>query len=156
MTAGLTKFSLAISSMFSCWRWRFQEQGAGDFGIHPAQTERGGGGVVCFHFIDTTLVTPALEGGGQKDVEDFDGQFGRGGSRAEAEDIGVVMLAAERSRGLVGDQRGAHAGDFVGRNADADPRRAHQQSKLAFLRRHLLADRMAEIGVIAGFLVMRA
>ena len=127
----------------------FQEEGAGDFGVHAAQTQRGGGGVMYFHGIDTTLVTAPFKGGGQKDVEDFNGQFRRGGSGAQAENVGVVVLAAERGHGLVEHQGGPRAGDFVGGNADADPGGADQQAKLASSGRHLLPHGVAEFGVVA-------
>ena len=37
ITAGLVKFSLAINSMFSCWRWRSCSNDVGDFGIDGLQ-----------------------------------------------------------------------------------------------------------------------
>ena len=108
-----------------------------------------------FHFIDTTLVTAPLKRGGQKDVEDFNGHFGRGVSRSETKDVGVVVLAAERGHRFIEDQCGARAGDFVGRDADANSRRTDQQAIDAFPSGDLLGHGVAEFGVIARFRGMR-
>ena len=88
---------------------------------------------------------------GQKGVQDFSGLRGGSVARAQAEDIGVVMLAGKRGHVLVEDQRGAHAADLVGGHAHADARRANQKAEFAPLGRDQLSHRPGVIGVIANF-----
>ena len=57
----------------------------------------------------------------------------------QADDVGVVVLTGQAGRGHVVDRGGPHAGDLVGRHADADARPAHGDAELAPRPRRPLA-----------------
>ena len=134
MTAGLVKFSVAISSMFSCWRCCLERDGGGDFRVNGLEFQVVGGGDV-FHFNERRSWRPPSKCALRKASTIFLASLGRRDLGAEAEDIGVVVLAGKRGHGFVENQRGADAGDFVGGHAHADAGGANEQAEFGLVRR---------------------
>jgi hypothetical protein len=72
-------------------------------------------------------VTAAGEEGVAEGDEDCFCEAGAGYALAQAEDVGVVVLARHPGAVGVGDAGGARARYLVGSDRDADARTAHQE-----------------------------
>jgi len=89
------KFSLAISSMFSCCRWRLLPRpAAGDLRIDRRQAQVSGGNSY-FHILHSAFVPAAFESRVQERIDDSPGlSSGLVVLARQAKDIGVIVLPA--------------------------------------------------------------
>lgn len=71
-------------------------------------------------FVDTSEVSSVTGRCPEPGVEDVEDDLGTEESRAEAEDIGVIVFAGQTGRGRVVHQCGPYAGNLVGGNRDSD------------------------------------
>src|SRR5436190_1648608 len=92
--------------------------------------------------------------GGERSVEpgleDLDRRVPRRDARAERQDVGVVVLAAEPRRVGVGAGGGADAGDLVGGHRHTEPGAAHEDAPAGLARRHGARDERREVGIVHG------
>ena len=88
--------------------------------------------------------------GGSRAVYQVDGGSRADHALAEAEDVGVVMLAGEASGEYVGAASGADALVLVCRDGHADARSADEDTQLTFARLDLLAEGVGVYGVVAA------
>ena len=102
----------------------------------------------CIHFQHAPFVTSAFKFCSDECRENFLGEFSGSFSRAQTKHVGVVMLAAGRRAFFVADQRRAHAGDFVGRDAHAHTAGANEQTEFGFARSDGFGGRLGEIRII--------
>ena len=72
--------------------------------------------------------------------------------RAEADDVGIVVLAGQMGGGDVVDRRSTNAGDLVGRDGHADARPADEHAELGLARGDGATDRGRVVGVVDPFL----
>ncbi len=92
--------------------------------------------------------------GVQERGDDLECQLAADDPAADAQHVHVVVLyALARGISVVTDRR-ADAGDFVGRDADADTTAANQQPTIGFAAVDSLGDFDSEIGVVAGGFVI--
>ena len=94
------------------------------------------------------VVAALLGRGGQEGVERVEGDDGPSHAAAEADDVGVVVLAGQRGRGHVVDHGGPDAGDLVGGDGDADAGAAGADTQLGPPVGHGPPDRRPVVGVV--------
>jgi len=85
--------------------------------------------------FDAALVPAAFEFGVEPDFHNFQNRFGRNQSLAEAEHVGVVVLAGEAGTFDVPANGAADAFDFVGDDGLAVSRAAQDDAALTFTAR---------------------
>jgi hypothetical protein len=101
MTAGLVKFSLAISSMFSCWRDALVLDDVGDVRDRHSRGADSGANL-AFDLPHAAFVAAAFEFRADEGVEDFFAASGAAGFAARQSDVRVVVLARHGARSSIG------------------------------------------------------
>ena len=92
----------------------------------------------------------ALKRGGEERLNHGRGQLRAREARADGHHVRVVVLAAELRLERIGAVRAADALDLVRRNGDADARRAHDDTVLAFPACDGTRGGLAENGIVAA------
>src|ERR1017187_6416270 len=95
-----------------------------------------------------------LLGGGEEGGQRIEGDGAAEHAAAQADDVGLVVLAGQRGRRGVVDDGRSHTGDLVGRHGDADTRSAGADAQLGPPRHHGPPDRRAVVGVVNGCLAV--
>src|SRR5581483_5631675 len=97
---------------------------------------------------DALLVAAAGERRGEERLERLLGDRAADQPLAEADDVGVVVLARQARRGRLRHQRRAHARHLVGRHRDADARAAHRHAARVAQLDDFFSDGGAELGIV--------
>ena len=119
----------------------------GDLPVNQLQSQCAGG-LEAFHLADTPRVTASFEMRVEEGIDDVLGLFRSDEFPAQTQHVGVVVLPGQRRHFFVEHQRGAHAGNFIRRDAHADPGGAHEQAEVALLFGHRARHRLGEIRII--------
>ena len=156
MTAGLVKFSLAISSMFSCWRRRSCSMASAISGSTCCKLQFGWRDS-WFHLVHAALVAAAFELRAQERIHDFAGQLRAGWS---------CRPGRGRWRRCAGARARPSARRTPARRGCRGPCWRRCSCRCRWCRpagrirpcasATLCADRLGVIGIIRGFLGMRA
>ena len=92
----------------------------------------------------------AVEGGVEKDLEQFGGLAGAEGAGAEGEDVRVVVGTGHPGREAVARVDRPDAGEAVRRHRHADSGAAHQQAAVGLARGDRSRYRRRLVGVVDG------
>ncbi|PAV72685.1 hypothetical protein WR25_22132 [Diploscapter pachys] len=156
-------FSDAISSICVCSRvssWATPPNTAGSASANPCvkkPLERMSlrsfgwvlmGSILLRQFVDTGLVTTALERSGEKGFEARLRKVRPDQPGAHRDDVGVVVVARERGGERFGDQRAAARRVAIDRDRDADPRSAQRHAQRRFAARDRIGQLVAVIGIV--------
>ena len=93
----------------------------------------------------------AQVGRGQKDLHHFDRGLAGDDAATEGKDVGVVVFAREAGGVYVMRERRANAGNFVGRDGNANARAANGDAKIGVFRNHMFGHGFAIVGIVHGF-----
>ncbi len=107
-------------------------------------------------FFDAPLVAAAFECGVHPDFDQPLGAAGTEHVAREAENVEVVVAAAEFGGDFVCTGGGTHAGKFVGANCHADAGAANQDAAIGFAAANFFGDQGCEIGVVDAGVARRA
>src|ERR1041385_86955 len=101
-----------------------------------------------FDFVQPPLVTAALKMPVQKRLHNSLGLFGWGYLLAQAQNIGVIVLAREEGGFRINRKGRANTWNLVGGNAHADARAADEQAQGAPTPDNIIGDSFGVIRVI--------
>ena len=76
------------------------------------------------------MATAFFEFGFQKNIQTVAGDFGSDGAAAEADDVGVIVLARQSGRQRVMNKGGTNVGVSVGGDGNADAAAADEHAAL--------------------------
>jgi hypothetical protein len=140
---GGDEFDVVPLAVFFC------DDGLIDGGVGDG--DAGAGGVA-----DAGGVAATFEGGGEEGIGHGDGGGGVGVFAAEAQDVGVVVLAGGDGFLDGADAGGADVGVAVGGDAHTDTRGAGEDAVVEGAVGDAAGDEVGVIGVVHGFLGVRA
>lgn len=92
----------------------------------------------------------------EKRANDIEGKLAANHPRTDTEHVHVVMLDTLVGRVGVMANRRANAGDFVSRNADADPAATDQNAAIRLAADDLASDGFSKVGIITTSLIVRS
>src|SRR5450759_1018759 len=110
----------------------------------PQRTVQGG------DLVEARLVTPALIGRVQPDVDAVERNLLGCRPTAKCKHVGVVVFLGHPCRVAVVDQRAADTGDLVGRDTGADAGTAEDDANCCWICHDLAAYRCREVGIVDG------
>ena len=120
--------------------------------VHVVQAQ-GGRREAHVHLVHAAFVAAAFEGGGDERVQNLLAAGGGVLLAGEADDIDVVVLAAEGGAGGIANEGGADAGDLVGGNAHAHAAAANEQAEFGAAIGHGFRHGQGEVGIVIGGVV---
>ena len=106
--------------------------------------------------VEAAFVAAAFEFGFHPDADEPLGAAGAQEVAGEAEDVEVVVTAAELGRDFVDAGAGADAGELVGGDGHADAGAADQDAAVDFAAADFLGHQGREVGVVDAFVRRRA
>ena len=149
-------FAEAISSMFF--------KLAASSRLHRDEDLRGplpAGALAAFerarvNLLNTACMTAAFELGGQERVHDRARLVGRHIHRAEAKDVGVVVLPSRASVVHIRYQCRANPGMAIGGHAHADSALADENAEIHVALQNLARDQAGKVRIVDAFRAIRA